>query len=483
MIDFTVAEVAEICGADISQADMEFFVKTIPGQFVIDNRQVRDGDIFIALPGEQTDGNKYAHAALASGAAAVITSNAELALASGAKLERLIVVKDAVLALGDLARAWLVSLRERNSELRVIGITGSVGKTTTKDLLAALVSTRGNVVAPPNSFNNEIGLALTVLRADTSTATLVLEMGADRIGNIEYLTQIAPPDISIVLKIAEAHLGTFGSVANVVQAKSELATGTRESGVVILNADDERIASMKAVTAAKVKFFSSEMGNSQEFSDPAINLAAWATDVADDAGHAVFNLQLQNESARVRLGLAGLHLMHNALAAALAASELGIPLVAIVQALQGASPVSPHRMDVFELADCLIIDDAYNANPTSMRAGIAALGSLGADYQRRIAVIGSMLEQGEHSDSLHVQLLPYLQQASVDYLVAVGEETAPLAKAAREAGLQVEYFSSYQDALSVLDSIRAGDAVLFKGSNGTQVWQLADTLRERLSVN
>ena len=450
-------------------------VDVVATGLVTDTRQIRGGEVFAAIKGERVDGATLAAAALEAGASGVLTEDAETAIASGAAEDRLIVVDSVEKALGKAARANIRRIRaEGNPDFKIVAVTGSVGKTTTKDLLARILADRGDIIAPPGSFNNEIGLPLTVLRADENTATLVLEMGADHIGNIAYLTSIAPPDAAAVLIVARAHLGEFGGIDNVAKAKSEMLEGVIAGGPVILNADDERVAAMAGAAHGPVIWFS-RTGEAGPDGAPAVH----ATDITcDEAGHASFTLHLGQDARRVRLGLAGEHHVANALAAAALAHALGTPVSRIVSEIEGAEASSPHRMDVREIDGVTVIDDAYNANPDSMRAGIAAFSTIAGD-RRKIAVLGAMLELGEASESEHAALGEVLASAGVDVLVCVGAELAPLHDAAVRMGIEVHDVADSEEALEKLRGLmKPTDTVLLKGSNGSGVWKVANALFE-----
>lgn len=477
-MDLSFAQVVAATEAVPVVADEAVSQARITG-VVTDNRQISGGELFVAISGEHVDGNRFAKAALDAGAVAVLTADEAAARATGAAPQRLIAVTDPVLALGKLAKYWLAYLREHTrADLKVIGITGSVGKTTTKDLLARILLHRGAVVAPPNSFNNEIGLALTVLRADFETASLVLEMGADRAGNIAYLTDIAPLDLSVVLIVAKAHLGNFGTIEHTVQEKAQIIAGTFPHGTTILNADDPKVAAMSGSAKCNVEYFSAASSVARQQTKQRV--LAEATEIREVAGHARFVLRLAEKTQELTLGLAGMHHLSNALAASAVAHLLQINFSDLVAELEQATPGSPHRMDVQQVGSMLVIDDAYNANPTSMRAGIAALGTLGAKYSRRIAVLGQMLELGPDSEKEHRELLKPLLHAGVTDLYLVGSDAFALTVPAREAGLNVVEYSTVDSLIAELDTLLPSDcAVLFKGSNGTRVWQAAEDVLTR----
>ena len=383
MIELTVARIAEIVGgrlADISAQDAEATV--ITGTVEFDSRAVTTGGLFLALPGARSDGHDFAAAAVASGAAAVLAARpvgvpaivvppATESDAGASVLEHDAEGAGAAVlaALARLAAAVAADLVAGG--LRIVGITGSSGKTSTKDLVAAVLAPLGQVIAPPGSFNNELGHPWTVLRADTSTDFLVLEMSARHPGNIAALAAIAPPSVAVVLNVGTAHLGEFGSREAIAATKSELPQAVPESGVVILNADDPAVAAMADKTAARVVRVSREPGSSGAGTRPDV----WAEDVSlDELARPRFALHTPDGSVDVALAVHGDHQVSNALCAAAVALECGATLEQVAAALAGAGPVSRHRMQVATRADGVtVINDAYNANPDSMAAGLKAL--------------------------------------------------------------------------------------------------------------
>lgn len=462
MIPVTLAQLARDCDGQVVGTPATEIL-----DLTTDTRAITPGAIFAAIKGARVDGASLAGEALRKGAAAILTSDPVTAVACGAKPEVVVVVDDVQAAIGKLARENLRRVRESgNPDVKVVAVTGSVGKTTTKDLLAAILAERGPIVAPPGSFNNELGLPLTVLCADDTTATLVLEMGADHIGNIDYLTSIARPDTSAVLIVARAHLGEFGGIENVALAKSELVTGTAPGGPIILNADDARVAAMAELARGPVTTFS-------RFSEADV----CARDIrVDDTGRASFSLVTPVGETLVALQLVGEHHVTNALAAASISLALGIELDHIAQVLSTTGPASPHRMDVRDLRGITMIDDAYNGNPDSMRAGIAALARLGSG-RRKIAVLGAMLELGEESASEHAALAPILKEAGVALLICVGSGLEELSAAATSQDIDVVTIATPDEALALLDTlVETEDVMLLKGSNGSGVWKIADAL-------
>ncbi|MDU0349146.1 UDP-N-acetylmuramoyl-tripeptide--D-alanyl-D-alanine ligase [Actinomyces sp. MRS3W] len=449
---------------------------------VTDSRQVGPGTLFVALAGQRTDGHSHVGAAATAGAAAALVSDvaaARACLAAAGTQLPLIAVPDTVAALGALARGHLADLRQRAAQrgtaLTVVAVTGSVGKTTTKDLVRQLLAAQAPTVAPVASFNNEIGLPLTVLQTDADTRYLVLEMGASAPGHIAYLTDIAPLDAAGVLMIGHAHMEGFGSIEGVARAKSEIVRGLLPTGTAVLNHDDARAAAMADLAPAHLTF--SAAGS------PDADIRA--TDVVLDAdAHAVFNLHLPGLSVpeRVRLAIPGGHNVSNALAAAGLALAAGADPAAVASRLATVTVESPHRMDVsLREGNLLLIDDAYNANIDSMTAAMRALDTLGDD-RRRVAIISEMLELGESSVADHTRTGELAAAAGVQLLITVGAGAAPTAAAARRRGVEVYELPDADAALALMDStdnpLRDGDVVLVKGSNGSGAWRLADYLRD-----
>ena len=439
----------------------------VTGPVVTDSREAQAGSLYVARRGESADGHAFVSGAAKRGAvAAIVEHEVDEAVAQ-------IVVEDSTEALGALARAHVEKLRS-SGDLDVIAMTGSVGKTTTKDLLLQIMSEDGPTVAPKLSFNNEVGLPLTALLADESTRHLVLEMGASGPGHITYLTDIVAPDVAIELCVGHAHVGGFGGFEGVAAAQAELIKGTRPGGPVILNTDDPNVEAMAPLATGRVIRFSAS-GN--ERADVV------ARDVRlDRADRASFTLVTPEGEAPVELKIVGRHHVANALAAAAGALTLGVGLETVATVLSRARALSPHRMDVHELrvdgTDLTLIDDSYNANLDSMRAGIAALASIGRDSQR-IAVLGEMLELGEDSQSLHHQVGALIADAGVDTLIGLGTDAHYYLEGAPEVPNR-EVAADPQDAARLaLEHAEDGAVVLVKGSFGSQSWQVADILREK----
>ncbi|GIG54285.1 UDP-N-acetylmuramoyl-tripeptide--D-alanyl-D-alanine ligase [Demequina activiva] len=427
-----------------------------------DSREVLPGALYVAFVGERVDGHDYAPQAFASGAS--------LALVSQPVAGPHVLVEDVAAALGRLARAYLALLRTEG-DLTVVGITGSNGKTSTKDLLAQILPA---VVAPVGSFNNEIGLPLTVLRADPDTRHLVLEMGASAPGDLAYLTDIAPLDIAVVLTVGSAHLGGYGSPEALAEEKATLLDGLVPGGVALLNADDARVVAMRERAVL------THDGRQARTFGTTAGADVLAERVRLDRGRAAFEV----DEHAVALRLVGEHHVTNAMAAISVGLACGLPIGDVTALVSHATALSAHRMALTERADGVwILDDSYNASPESMRAALRALKEV-ATTGRSFAVVGEMREMGDASRAGHEEVGLDAVRLRIDHLLVVGEGAKPAyASAVREGswGDEAAYVATIDEARAFLDGrLSAGDTVLIKASHGSGLWKLADDL---LGVN
>ncbi|MEU6861355.1 UDP-N-acetylmuramoyl-tripeptide--D-alanyl-D-alanine ligase [Glycomyces sp. NPDC046736] len=451
MIPMSLAQVAAAAGGKLSEtADPE---AAVTGGVEFDSRKVGPGGLFLAIPGEKVDGHDFAAAAVAQGAVAVIATREIDGPA--------IYVDDAVAALTGLARHIAAA-----SKARVIGVTGSNGKTSTKDLIGQLCARLGPTVATEGNFNNELGHPYTVCRVEPDTEYLVLELAARHVGNITELCEIAPPEIGAVLNVGISHLDGFGSIETTAEAKSELPRFLAPEGTAVLNADDSRVIAMAERTRARVLTFGVR--------EPA---DVTAVDVNPRDGRHAFTLRTPDGDARVELALWGAHHMHNALAAAAAVWRLGATPEQLAEGLSAAVRKSERRMDVFTRPDgTTVIDDSYNANPASMGAAVRALGQL-PTQGRRIAVLGLMADLEELSDECHRRVGEQAAAAGLDEIIAVGDGTQPIVDGAD--GVTATHVPDQDAAIELLRRrLRPGDAVLVKGSR-YRTWNVADHLRAK----
>jgi UDP-N-acetylmuramoyl-tripeptide--D-alanyl-D-alanine ligase len=419
---------------------------------VIDSRQVRPGDLFVALPGERVDGHAYAAKAVAAGAAGVLVAR-DVGVPG-------VVVDDPAAALGTLA-CWACA----RLPARVVGITGSTGKTSTKDLVAQVLERAGSTVAPVGSFNNELGLPLTVLRADETTEFLVLEMSARGTGHIAWLCGVAPPEVGVVLNVGVAHLGEFGSREAIAQAKGELVEALPPDGLAVLNADDPLVMAMRPRTSARIVTF----GASGDFRAEGVTL--------DALSRASFRLVTPEGSADVTMRLVGEHHVSNALATAAVGAWAGLSTDAIAQALSAAVPRSRWRMEVRETADGVtVINDAYNANPDSMRAALKTLAAAG-EGRGTWAVLGEMAELGDAAFAAHDEVGRLCVRLDVSRLVVVGPNAKGIHSGASLEGSwgdEATYVDDTDAAVRLLRAeLRPGDVVLVKASRAAGLERVA----------
>ncbi|MEV4201717.1 UDP-N-acetylmuramoyl-tripeptide--D-alanyl-D-alanine ligase [Micromonospora globbae] len=456
MIPLTLAEVAAAVDGRLVGADPD---ARVTGPVEFDSRKVEAGGLFVAFPGEKVDGHDYAAGAVEAGAVAVLGSREVPGVP-------MVLVADARAAMGRLARAVV----DRLPQLTVIGLTGSSGKTTTKDLVAQLTARLGATVAPPGSFNNELGHPYTALKAGPDTRYLVMEKGARGVGHVRYLCELVPPRISVVLNVGTSHIGEFGSREAIAQAKGELVEALPPDGLAVLNADDDLVSAMASRTSARVVRYG-------EAADADVR----AEDVTlDERGRPAYTLVTPEGRVPVRLALTGRHQVSNTLAAAAVARELGMPLAELAEALGELRLISTRRMDVFDRPDGVtVIDDSYNANPGSMAVALKALAALGRG-RRTVAVLGYMAELGPYERDGHAEVGRLAAELGVDRLLVVGEPAAPIHEGATAVGNwggESVLLTDQAAAVEVLrGELRPGDVVLVKGSR-YRTWEVADALR------
>ena len=474
MIAFTAAEIAEITDGRLAAEPT-----ITPTAVVTDSREATEGSLYVAKPGETADGHDFIGAAFERGAVLALVER-DAADHSGTPYPS-IVVEDAVLAMGALAAESVRRIRARReaegSEFTVIGITGSAGKTTTKDLLAGILSAEGNTVSPQGSYNGEVGVPLTVFKAGFDTRYLVIEMGATGVGHIRYLAEMVRPEIGVVLGIGTAHAGEFGGVDNIAVAKGELVEALPDSGTAVLNLDDGRVAAMTSRTKANVLGFSAQAADDV----PAAGLRAVHVET-NAAGNPEFELNFPGNAAghQVRSRLIGAHHVTNLLAAAGAAYAAGIPAERITASLSAQTAASRWRMERTERPDGVtIINDAYNANPESMRAALRTLADLGRG-RRTWAVLGAMLELGDESIREHMAVGTQVVRLNISRLVVVGREARSLYVSAVNEGSwgdECVFAESVDEAYDLLQrELEPGDLVLFKSSNSVGLRHLGDRI-------
>ena len=464
MIPMTLAQIQAITGGELHPAEAADVLVT--GDVVTDSREAQPGSLYVARIGESMDGHQFVGGARDRGAVAALTTR---------PIEDLpcLVVEDDQAAFAAIARHVV----DTHPHLLVVGITGSSGKTSTKDLLGSVLETVGPTIAPVGSLNSEVGVPLTVCRVRPETRHLVVEMGARGIGHIRYLTDMAPPQIGVVLTVGTAHVGEFGSREAIAVAKAELVEALPAEGVAVLNADDDAVRAMADRTRARVVL----VGEAPDAHVRAEDV------VLDERGRARFRLVTPRGDADVALDLVGRHHVANSLAVAAVALEAGLAPASIATALAAARPISRWRMEVTERADGVtVVNDAYNANPDSMRAALDAVAAMSAG-RRAWAVLGSMLELGPDSDAEHAGVGEAAVDHGIEQLLVVGELARPMALAASErraGGIPdshgtVRWVADAAAAETVLAAeLRPGDVVLFKSSRDAGLRWLGESVAE-----
>jgi len=441
----------------------------VTGSVETDSRNVQTGSLFVAKPGEFTDGHVFIESAIQNGAVALIVEHEVLSAVPQ------LVVKDSVLALGILAKHVVAKIKKLG-HLKVIGITGSNGKTTTKNMLREVLSIAGKTVAPEESFNNEVGAPYSMLRIDDQTKFLVVELGAGGPGTIKYLAQMCKPDIGIELKVGLAHAGEFGGIDVTESIKAELVEELAASGVAILNSDDERVMNMATKTKAKVVTFG--LGNDGEYSasDVSISLTGTSFQYGTPDG----------ESNKVNLQILGEHHVYNALAALTTAEVLDVDRKLAIQAIENMKLAEKWRMELGVASTGLtVINDAYNSSPDSMRAALQTLAQLGRiSGKKTVAVMGEMAELGEFSAHEHDAIGRIAVRLNLGQVVVVGKGAKLIHMGASQEGSwdgESQYFDEISDALGYLREMLTGDEiVLVKSSKSANLRFLGDDLLKEI---
>ncbi|CAB4539298.1 MAG: UDP-N-acetylmuramoyl-tripeptide--D-alanyl-D-alanine ligase [Actinobacteria bacterium] len=455
MIGLKASEIAEIVGGELHGDDC--LVTAAPE---ISSLKSTPGSIFLAIKGENVDGHDYITDAFAKGAV--------LAFTSRVSSERCIVIADVVNAISLLAS----HVRNSLSELTVIGITGSQGKTTTKELLSHVLAGHGETIAPTGNYNNELGVPLTLLRCTESTKFAVIEMGARHMGDIASLCEIAKPNIGVVLRVAAAHLGEFGSLEKIAQTKSEMIEGLKGKGVAVLGTYDSYTPKMSAKHAGLVITFG-------ETSENPIR----ATEIELREGCAHFDLVTPAGRSPVALRLVGLHQVANALAAAAVAHVLGFSTDEIANSLSLADSQAKWRMEIHQLPELTLINDAYNASPDSMEAALRTLAYFSQERGGESwAFLGKMAELGESSSQEHEKIGTLASEIGIDHLIAIASPEfagAVAESVGGETGMSIHLCSDKSEALKLIEFINPGDVVLCKGSRSAGLEEVADEVINR----
>ena len=455
MITLKASEIATIVGGELFGDDCE-----INGSVEISSAQCTPGSIFLAIKGERVDGHDFAEDAQAHGAVLIIATR-EVGLRS-------IVVPDVVGAITLLAR----HIRDQLTSMTVIGITGSQGKTTTKELLASCLSTKGEVVAPSGNYNNELGVPLTLLKCNEKTQFCVVEMGARHQGDITHLASIARPHLGVVLRVAAAHIGEFGSLENIAQAKSEMIQSLSKDGIAVLGDYDPFTPAMRLLHQGKSFSFGENVADDIR-----------AADIELRDGRPYFDLVTPEGRSTVALRLVGEHQISNALAAAAVLHALGWSCEDIAGALSLAESDAKWRMELHELPDLLLINDAYNASPDSMAAALRTLAHLSQERGGESwAFLGKMAELGESASREHAAIGTLASEIGIDHLVAIGASEYG-SSIALQSSLSLHLCADKDEAEKFFQYINKGDVVLCKGSRSAGMEEIAMKIEESWMKN
>lgn len=470
MIDLTLAQIADATRGQLILHAGDTADTVVSGAVDTDSRTMTPGDVFVAKPGEQTDGHRFVEGAVRSGAVLAIVEHPVDAPVSQ------IVVGDAVQALADLARDVVARVRA-GGRLRIVGITGSNGKTTTKNLLARILQDEGETVAPIASYNNEVGAPLTMLRVTHDTRFLVSEFGASAPGAIANLAGLVHPDVAVVLMVGMAHAGGFGGIEATQKAKAELVRAMRPGGTAVLNADDTRVAAMAPIAAeqdAAVRWFGTGQAADVRASDIEVHAAGTSCTVT-----------VGDESRRLELRVLGAHHVMNALAAITAAIALGVSFAECVARLETVELAERWRMQPLGSDRVRVINDAYNASPDSMGAALRTLAQITGPGERTVAVLGAMSELGEYAGEEHDRVGELAVRLRIQRIVVVGHAARRLYLAAVAEGSwdsEAVFFATADEAYDyLLGELRDGDRVLVKSSNAAGLRFLGDRLGESFS--
>lgn len=450
----TVKAIAEALGYFYRQTNAQ----PVTG-VAIDSRAVQPGHLFVALAGEKTDGHRYLQQALQQGAAAVVISRPEQVDLTAC--ENYILVPDGLLFVQQLAH-WL----RKKTQAPVVAVTGSTGKTSTKDFLAALLSALGPIVVTQGNHNNELGLPLTLCQLKEDTRAVVVEMGMRGLGQIDFLCRIAQPDYGIITNIGKTHCQLLGSQERIAQAKCEMLSHIPEGGVVALNRRDAAfLQPWLSDCNGRICWYDSQTAQGDY----------WASDICQQEDGITYQLHYGEQQQQITLPVQGLHNVSNSLAAIAIAHQLGVSWEAINVQLQQAK-LTGMRLDIqVTQAGVTVINDAYNANPDSMKSAIAVLRQ--RTGKRKIAVLGDMYELGKYEAESHREVGRAAAVQQIDYVIAVGRLGRLIGEAAQEAGCRVDWAEENEQALLYLQQyLQPGDVVLVKGSRGMQMEQIVQNL-------
>jgi UDP-N-acetylmuramoyl-tripeptide--D-alanyl-D-alanine ligase len=427
-----------------------------------DSRKIQKGTLFVPIAGEKFDGHNFIEAALAQGAVCALTEKYDEAIM---KKKVVIYVKNTIAALGDLARFYISLL-----DIKIVAITGSVGKTSTKDMIASILSTQYSVIKTQGNFNNEIGLPLTVFNIDDTCDVAILEMGMSEFGEIRYLSSIAKPNIAVISNIGTSHIENLGSREGILKAKSEIFENLKEGGLAVLNADDDMLLTLKEKLGSTVIWFGIE-NKVGLYADHIQLLGLYGVRCA---------IHMDAEVLDVNIPSPGKHMVYNVLSGIAVGRALGLSLDNIKKGIENFIPTKMRMNIVSANNDITIINDTYNASPQSMVAAIDVLKS--SAEGRKIAILGDMLEMGNFAQQFHAQVGDYVASCGIDIIICIGEYSKFMyeaAKVSKSLNQQVLYFSSQQDLeKEILNIVKSHDTILVKASRGMYLEKTVDKIEK-----
>jgi len=448
-------EIVEATNGKLISGSLETIFKGLS----TDSRKINEGDIFIPIVGSNFDGHDFIDAALKEGALGTVTDR-DIAV-SGDKA--VIKVENTTKALGDIAAYY-----RRKFRIPFVGITGSVGKTSTKDMISSVLEQEFNVLKTEGNFNNEIGLPLTLLELESCHEVGVIEMGMSNFGEIRRLSLITRPDIAVITNIGMSHIEKLGSRQNILKAKMEIFEGLNKDGLVVLNGDDNLLYGLKGLLPFRTVFYGMDEG---------LDYTAYNVETAGEKGTR-FKITIGNEEYEFFVPVPGVHNIYNALAAIAVGVELKVPVNKIIKGI-GAFVPGKMRLNIISNNDMKIINDAYNASPHSMKAAIDVLKEI-AGASRAIAVLGDMLEMGEWASDAHAEVGEYAFYSGIDYIITVGENAKNIASGSMKAGMQPERIFSFdnnKESIAFLKGfVKPGDTILVKGSRGMKMEEIVESL-------
>ncbi len=455
MKGMTPQKLAEVCGG-------KYFGPETEGRqeitcLVTDNRQIEKGGMFVAIKGEKVDANRFIPATYEAGALCCMSEDAPEDMT-----KPYIQVESCLQALKDMAAYY-----RTQCQVKVIGITGSVGKTTTKEMLASVLSMHYHTLKTQGNFNNEIGVPLTLFRLREEHEVAIVEMGISDFGEMARLTAMVRPDLCVITNIGQCHLEQLGDRDGVLRAKTEIFQGLSEQGTVYLNGDDDKLVTVQEVHGKAPVFFGLGHQNTV-YSDHLVSkgLAGTKMDVV-----------MPGQTFSVSVPLPGKHMVTNALAAAAIGIDLGLSQTEIAKGIEAFRPVDGHS-SIFETKRFTVMDDCYNANPVSMRAGLDVLADVS---ERKVAILGDMFELGESEEQMHYDIGVYAAEKNIDLLIFIGNLARQYAWGAESTGTAqtIQYFATREEAQTALPALlRTGDAILVKASHGMHFEKIVATLRE-----